>query len=55
MPLSIVRPAPTLAELIEDGKLACFAGKSKSDCPHPEATLAQFLWEQGWLAARCVA
>ena len=24
MPLSIVRPAPTLAELIEDGKLACF-------------------------------
>jgi hypothetical protein len=47
-------PSPSPAELIEEGKYAFLTGKEQIDCPYTEG-LSRFLWEQGRLAARCVA
>jgi hypothetical protein len=55
MPLSLVRSAPTPAELVAEGKRAYAAGKASTECPYTEDGLSRYLWRQGHLYAHCEA
>jgi hypothetical protein len=53
--LSLVRSAPTAAELVAEGKRAYAAGKTCTECPYTEDALPRYLWRQGYLYAHCAA